>query len=320
VILGAPNAGKSVILNTIVKARLAAISHKRHTTRSEILGVFNHRNVQLAFHDTPGFVRSSEAKKLDTKTLQSLVRGAASRADVALLVVDAAREVTPNFQDTFAEMAKIALDDAKIESILVLNKVDLVEPKTRLIELTRQLVSLINGVKLGPEGAHLAHLDTTTFMISALHNDGVIDLKNYLISLAPRKQWIIPKEFGKTDLSPEERVEQILLQVMLEHTHEEIPYIAEYTCLKISNLTPKRIKIETEILVDASNQQRIVIGEKGRTLVKLRQSAVDILEGIFGKEVILMINVRSRDNKRSAGGENVNEMARREMKNDDKDV
>jgi GTP-binding protein Era len=219
-----------------------------------------------------------------------------------------------------AEMAKIALDNAKIEIILVLNKVDLVEPKSRLIELTRQLVSLINGVKLGPEGAHLAQLDTTTFMISALHNDGVIDLKNYLISLAPRKPWIIPKEFGKTDLSPEERVEQILLQVMLEHTHEEIPYIAEYTCLKISNLTPTRIKIKTEILVDASNQQRIVIGGKGRTLVKLRQSAVDILEDIFGKEVILMINVRSRDNKRTAGGENVNEEARREMKNEDKDV
>ena len=303
VILGSPNAGKSVLLNTLVQTKLAATTRKKHTTRNEILGVFNHRNVQLAFYDTPGFVRSTEALKADLKTLRNLAATAAAKADVALLVVDA----TINFertayQDTFAEMTKLALDCCSTEVILVLNKVDLVIPKTRLLDVTYSLVSLINGVKLGPEGADKAQLDTTTFMISALKDDGVTDLKNYLISISQSKPWMIPRnqkslapkgfetnDDAITNMSLEERIEEIILEAMMENTHEEIPYIADIICKSISHLTPTRVRIDIDIKVDSPSQQRIIVGHQGRTLVKMRSTASEMLEKILGKQVILYL-------------------------------
>jgi GTP-binding protein Era len=230
VILGAPNAGKSVLLNTMIKTQLAAATRKRHTTRYEILGVVNHRNTQLAIFDTPGFVKDSVGStfKASSKQLSNIAEATVKeKADIVMLVVDAVR-CRPANLGAFADMAKLALANAKMEVILVLNKVDLVMPKTNLLETTRTLVSIINGIKLGPGKQHLAILDTTTFMISATKNDGVIDIKNYLVSIAEFKPWIIPKDQGITDLTMEDRVEEMVLQQLMEHTHEK-------SCRKGSN-------------------------------------------------------------------------------------
>lgn len=295
VILGPPNAGKSVLLNTLVKTKLAATSRKRHTTRGEILGVFNHRNVQLAFYDTPGYVRDADATSKDVKVLRSFTTSTSRKADVVLIVMDAARDVDLVQQDTFAELVRTALKNSEIEIILVLNKVDLVVPKNRLLDTTRQLVSLINGVKLGSSGAALAQLDTTTFMISATQNDGVVDLKNYLISLAKQKEWIIPSGEGNTLLTNEERVEQIVLEMLLDHTHEEIPYIADIECTSIKPATQTRLRIDVSIKVNTGAQERIIVGHQGRTLVKIRSAAVDVLEKIFKKDVLLFLWVTKRE-------------------------
>lgn len=296
-ILGTPNAGKSTLLNCLIKQRVAACTQKRHTTRNKILGVYNYRNIQLAFYDTPGFVSLSDSFKTDTKILRKLAVEATTQADVVLIVVDAARNLTPEVKDTFAEMAKIGLDQSKIEIILVLNKVDLVTQKYELLDTTRSLVSLINGVKLGPEKAELAVLDTTTFMISASENDGVIDLKNYLLSLAPIRSWEISRESGPTDMSNEERVEEMILEMMMVHTHDEIPYVAGINCTSISDLTASRLRIDVDILVNSVSQQRIVVGAQGRTLVKIRQDAVVALEQLLEKQVILYMWVKIRNQK-----------------------
>ena len=87
VILGRPNAGKSVLLNTLIETKLAATTRKRHTTRSQILGVFNHKNVQLAFYDTPGFVRTADALQSSVKQLRNIAAASTLNADVVLLVV-----------------------------------------------------------------------------------------------------------------------------------------------------------------------------------------------------------------------------------------
>lgn len=315
VILGSPNAGKSVLLNTLVQTKLAATTRKRHTTRNEILGVFNHRNVQLAFYDTPGFIRSADALKQDVKALRDLATSATSKADVVLLVVDAALDCgRTRYQDTFAEMVQVALDNAKTELILVLNKVDLVFPKTDLLDTTFKLGSLINGVKLGPDGAQDAKLDTTTFMISAQHDDGVTDLKNYLIAISKPKPWIIgspdtsndKKTNIVTNMTTEQRIEEIILEFLMENTHEEIPYIADIKCKSIASLSKTRIKIEVDIRVDSHNQLRIVVGQQGRTLVKIRSGASDALEKILGKLVILYLYIIVRD--RTAKGEEIEEV------------
>lgn len=139
VIIGPPNVGKSVLMNTLLREKLAATSRKKHTTRLEILGVFNHRNVQLAFYDTPGFLGVREATKNDSKSLRQIAATATEKADVVLMVVDATQKLNDRFLDTFAEMIKIGLQNSKKEIVLVLNKVDLVNPKSELLETTRKV-------------------------------------------------------------------------------------------------------------------------------------------------------------------------------------
>lgn len=293
-IIGSPNAGKSVLLNQLIKTRVAAVSKKKHTTRSEILGVYNFRNIQLAFYDTPGFVRDQDSQRLDTKTLKSIVTSATAKADVVLLVVDSVAHISDRVKMVFTEMVKMALDSAKTEVILVLNKVDLVEPKAQLLDITFEYVSLINGVKLKPDEQNLACLDTTTFMVAALHNDGLIDIKNYLLSLAKRRPWAIARDRGVTALTLHQRVEEAVLQALLDHTHEEVPYVADIECEKIKALTQTRSLVEVTVMVDNGAQQKIIIGHQGRTLVKLRQVACELLEEMMGKEIILTFNVRIR--------------------------
>ena len=130
VILGRPNAGKSVLLNSLIDTKLAATNHKRHTTRGEILGVYNRRDTQLAFYDTPGYVFGEDAQSHEMKALRSISIEATRKADVIILCVDAALHYLNDKQQiTFAEMVKIALKNAKTEVVLVLNKVDLVSQR-----------------------------------------------------------------------------------------------------------------------------------------------------------------------------------------------
>ena len=294
-ILGTPNAGKSTLLNCLVRNRLAACTQKSHTTRANILGVFNHRNIQLAFYDTPGFVGINSGNvRSDYKIMRNIALEAAFRSDIILLVVDAAKKLTPAVLDTFAEMAKVADAESSLEMILILNKIDLVENKYELLETTHTLVSLINGVTLGEEQAHLAKLDTTTFMVSASKNDGVNDLKNYMLSLAPVRKWSVAKEHGVTSMSREERIEEMVRQSVMLHTHDEVPYIAGIECASVSSLGRNRLKIEVDIYVNTKAQARIVVGAKGRTMVKIRQESVVLLEDQLHSEIILYLYVKVR--------------------------
>jgi GTPase len=297
VLLGKPNSGKSVLLNQLIQTKIAATSRKRQTTRSQILGVFNYQKTQLAFYDTPGFIPSVDANKAEIKRLREITTAAVSQADVVLLVVDSHLSLSQRELSGFGEMVQIAMQGAKQEVILVLNKIDLVNPKSELLDSTWDLVSVINGVKLGETGKDSAELDTTTFMISALENDGVLDMKNYLLSLAKFKPWVISEGNGVSDMSQEEVIEELIRENLLNHTHEEIPYIAGVECQKIVDVSDLNVRVEVEILVDNHRQQKIVVGEKGRTLLKIRQATCDELEKMMNKTVLLFIwvNVRTKN-------------------------
>jgi GTPase len=297
VILGRPNAGKSTLLNQMIKTKLAASSRKRNTTRTELMGVFNYANTQLAFYDTPGFVDKGERLKNDqNRELSMIAASATAKADVVLLVVDAARCKKLAYREAFAEMVSVGLVNAKKELILVLNKVDQINPKSELLDITRMLVSLINGIKLGPENEHKAQLDTTTFMVSALENDGLVDIKNYLISIAENRPWTLGSRDGISGVSTEARVEEMVREKLLDLTHEEIPYIADVKCDSIYNLNRdgSRVQVNVSIWVDTPSQKRIIVGHGGHTALRIRQSAVADLEIILNKQVILMIDVRIR--------------------------
>lgn len=284
--------GKSALLNSLIQAHVAAATRKRHTTRREILGVFNHRSTQLAFYDTPGFISATATATKQHTELRDVTTGATKDTDVVLLVVDAARRLQDKFDFEFAEMCKLAYAGAKKEVILVLNKVDIVEPKYRLLDVVEKYVSLMNGVRHGPDGAHLAQLDVTTFMISALKDDGVVDLKNYLLSIADYRPWVLPKERGATNHTDKELVREIIYEKFLENVHDEIPFTADIECTSIKEMNADRLNITVDIKVDSARQQRIVIGQQGRTMLKLRQSSCKLLEAILYKNIILSFNIK----------------------------
>jgi GTP-binding protein Era len=362
VILGRPNAGKSVLLNSLIETKVAATNRKRHTTRGEILGVYNRRNTQIAFYDTPGYVFGQDAQSNEMKALRSISIAAVKKADVVILCVDAAiNRLSDHQQDSFVEMVKVAFQNAKMEVILVLNKVDIVKPKTKLLETTRQLVSLINGVKYAEEEAENAELDTTTFMVSALHDDGTKDLREYLAGLASKKAWILPRlsfphlssspldsggdngdleddgddeereeeleanaplipsRRNVTSLTPKQRVDEIILEKLLSETHEEIPYIADIRTKTIRRLNPTRLRIDVDIHVDTGAQQRIVIGHQARTLLAIRQKSCRVLEQVFGRDIILMLWVKTRMKKgaRRKGGYLAHETEEDDREGDD---
>ena len=133
-------------------------------------------------------------------------------------------------------------------------------------------------------------------MISALQNDGIVDMKNYLLSLAVSKPWVLSRDGGMvTDMSSEDIVEQAVLESLLDNCHEEIPYVCDIHCTSISSLTPTRLKIDVNITVDNKRQKKIILGQQGRSLVKIRQASVDILEKTLKKSVILYLWIKARD-------------------------
>jgi len=371
VIVGAPNAGKSMLLNSLVSEKVAAASRKKHTTRGEILGVFNHKNIQLAFHDTPGYLRTADARQKDVKALNGVVMGAVGKAhvDVCMVVVDSARRLDEASKEGFAELIRGALKRGRCELVLVLNKVDRVQTKTFLLDTAHELVSLINGVKamhklgldhvpvdgqgeemkLLQKEALSSSLDTIVFYTSALQREGLADLKNYLLSIAPRRAWRLsryghfnldtdrydnddkedsddwtvpvgPIDIATADIdallapsiktksnhvtmrtstitsqSSFQVVEQYILEAMMENLHQEIPYEAEIQCHEIDYIDNcRRIRIRVSITVSNERQARAVVGDKARTLLKIRQHACSLLDVTFEKGCILHIDVQVR--------------------------
>lgn len=301
VILGTPNVGKSALLNRLIGTHVAAATRKAHTTRRQILGVLNYKSTQLVFFDTPGYIAEMEAKSKEKNQLRLQTKSAAESTDVVMIVIDAARRLTEKYDVEFCEMAKMAYAGAKQEVILILNKVDLVEPKDRLLDVVEKYVSLMNGVRYGPEGRHLAELDVTTFMISALKDDGVIDIKNYLLASSSYKPWILSKERGSTNMSDAEIVQEIVYEKLLENVHDEIPHSAVVKCTAISEINPTRLLVNVAILVDNDRQKRIVIGQQGRSMLKIRQAASKLLEAILRKDIILEFDISSSKSKAKDG-------------------
>jgi GTP-binding protein Era len=294
VLFGLPNAGKSVLLNRLIKYKLAATSRKRHTTRDEILGVFNHRNTQLAFYDTPGFITSADTLKEEVKILRNSPVDIMEKADVTLLVVDAVRKIDTYAQYCFGEMVKIALRKSAKEVILVLNKVDLVNPKKKLLEISKTYVALYNGVKYGIEKMVDSELAPEVFMISGLKDDGVIDLKNYLIRRADKKEWLLQGNTFTT-LSVEKRVEEILTEKILDYFHEEIPYRTKVECTKIvpDEHDPEAVHVECLVEVENERYKKMLIGALGRNISILKVGLAEDLEKIFNKPVSSSINVKN---------------------------
>jgi GTPase len=272
-VLGAPNAGKSTLVNRLVGAKVSIVSPKVQTTRSRVLGIALHGAAQLVFVDTPGIFQPR--RRLDRSMVQAAWQGAAD-ADLVLLLVDAAQKrVDDDSRTILAGLAK-----AGRSAILGLNKIDLIRPE-RLLAMAAELNAL---------GSFDA-----TFMISALTGDGVGDLLDHLAGRLPPGPWHYPEDqlsdMPQRLLAAELTREQLFLQL-----HQELPYALTVESESWEEFKDGSAKVNQVIFVRKDSQKAIVLGQGGQRIKAVREAAQAELAAMLGRPVHLFLYVKVREN------------------------
>jgi GTPase len=267
-LVGAPNAGKSTLLNQLIGAKVSIVTPKVQTTRSRILGIVIEGGTQLVLVDTPGIF--APKRRLERAMVAAAWAGAAD-ADQVVVLIDAARGA-----DEEAQRIVGGLKSAGRRAVLVLNKVDLVDART-LLPLTE---------RLSKEGIFDA-----VFMISALSGDGVADLKRHLAAAVPVGPWLYPEdqltELPQRLMAAEAVREQVFLQL-----HQELPYATMVETDSWEEREDGSVKIAATVHVQRASQKAIVLGKGGSRIKAIGERARAELERMFGRRVHLFLFVR----------------------------
>jgi GTP-binding protein Era len=271
-LVGAPNAGKSTLLNALVGAKVAIVSRKVQTTRVPVRGIANEGASQLVFIDTPGLFKPR--RRLDRAMVEAAT-GTAGEADVVVLVVDCAKVDVDELEPIFER-----LPASGRQVILCLNKVDRIE-KQKLLELASEL------------NRKLAF--AATFMISATSGSGVADLRADLARRVPEGPWHYPED-EITDQTERVAAAEVTREKIYEHLHDELPYQTTVETTAWKDLKDGSVRIEQTIFVERESQRSIVLGEGGRTIRHISMTARAEMARMFGRPVHLFLHV-----KQSAG-------------------
>jgi GTP-binding protein Era len=271
-LIGAPNAGKSTLLNRLVGQKLAIVTPKVQTTRSRLLGIATDGQTQLIFVDTPGIF--APRRRLDRAMVAAAWAGA-SDADVTVLLVDASRGID---DDTVRITGR--LKDARASLILALNKIDLVR-RDALLGLTERLSRLAAFSRV--------------FMISGLNGDGVDDLRDHLALTAPEGPFLFPpdqlSDAPERWLAAEVTREQVFLQL-----HDELPYSATVETESWEDRPDGSVRVEQVIYVRKPSQRAIVLGDGGKRIKTIGARARAELGAMLDRKVHLFLFVKVRDN------------------------
>lgn len=270
-LIGAPNAGKSTLLNQLVGAKVAIVTHKVQTTRTRITGIAMHENAQIVFIDTPGIFQPK--RRLDRAMVSAAWKGSED-AETTLLLVDAKKGMTEEVENIIK-----GLKDAGRPAILVLNKIDGIK-RDGLLVLTQQLNEAFDFDQ--------------TFMISALKGDGVNDLLEHVAELAPVGPWMYPEE-QVADVTMRILASEITREKVYLRLHDELPYHTTVETEKWEERKDGSVRIEQVIHVLRETQKGIVIGKGGTMLKQLGQMAREEMEEEFGCKVHLFLHVRTTE-------------------------
>jgi len=270
-LIGAPNAGKSTLLNALVGSKVTIVSHKVQTTRALIRGITLEGKSQLIFVDTPGIF--APKRRLDRAMVTTAWSGA-HEADLAGVLIDARKGI-----DEEAEALLTRLADVKTAKILILNKIDLV-PRDTLLLLT----------KIANEKAKF----DSTFMISALTGDGVADLKRVLADRMPPSPWLYPPD-QMSDAPLRQLAAEITREKLFERLHQELPYHSTVETESWKELRGGEIRVEQTIYVERESQRKIVIGKGGQTLKSIGESSRREITEIVEHKVHLFLFVKVRE-------------------------
>ncbi len=270
-VLGAPNAGKSTLVNRLVGAKISIVSPKVQTTRSRIRGIFVEDDTQLILVDTPGIFKPG--RRLDRAMVASAWTEAED-CDLRMLLVDAVKGIDKNTQSIIAN-----LKNNKQRCILVINKIDLIT-KDKLLPLIASL--------------NKADIFTETFLISAETGENVEDLKKHLISKAPKGMWMYPDD-QLTDLPNRLFAAEITREKLFMALQQELPYsvAVQTTAFKEQK---NGIRIEQTIYVEREGQKSIVLGKNGQMIKKIGERARYELSKLFETPVHLFLFVKVKEN------------------------
>ena len=276
-IVGAPNVGKSTLVNTLVGAKVSIVSPKVQTTRTRVLGIRMEGNAQLVFVDTPGIFQPR--RRLDRAMVAAAWDGAA-HADAIVLLVDSAKGLDADTRRIIDGIKRHAAEGRGAhEVILALNKVDRVK-KPGLLKLAAAL--------------NEESLFTETFMISATTGDGVADLMAYLAARVPEGPWLFPED-QISDMPQRLLAAEITREKLYLQLRQELPYAATVESENWRENEDGSIRIDQVVYVERPTQKGIVLGKGGARIKSLGEAARKELEEIFGCRVHLFLFVKVRE-------------------------
>lgn len=285
-VIGAPNAGKSTLVNALVGAKVSIVTHKVQTTRARIRGVALHDESQIILVDTPGIFKPK--RRLDQAMVDAAWSGEADADLVALIVdaqsyseflasEDAAKGSVASARDT--DLIVEALKKRSRKVVLVLNKIDLMK-REDLLKLTEQL--------------HAHDIFSHTFMISAEKGDGVSDLKAFLAKEMPQGPWHYPED-QVADLPMRLLAAEITREKLTLRLHQELPYASTVETESWQEQKNGSVRIEQVIYVERDSQKAIVLGKGGRTIKEIGSAARKELEDMLERRVHLFLFAKVRE-------------------------
>jgi GTPase len=271
-LIGAPNAGKSTLINWLVGTKVSIVSRKAQTTRSSVRGIALEGKAQIVFVDTPGIF--APKRRLD-RAMVAAAWGSTGDADAAALLVDVHRGIDAELEAILGRLPQIAA-----QKILVLNKIDTAEPPQFL-----GLAARLNGVLPFAQ----------TFMVSALRGHGVAKFKQELAALMPPGPWLYPED-QIADMPLRLLAAEITREKIFERLHDELPYSSTVETELWQDMPDGSARIEQTIYVMREGHKKIVIGEGGRTIKAIGTAARKEIIESAGQKVHLFLFVKVREN------------------------
>jgi GTPase len=271
-LIGAPNVGKSTLVNALVGSKVTIVSRKVQTTRALIRGIVVENNAQIILVDTPGIF--APKRRLD-RAMVSTAWSGAHDADLVCVLLDAREGLNEEADAIFARLADVAHP-----KLLVLNKVDLV-PREKLLALA----------KAANDRLAFAH----TFMTSALSGDGVDDLRRTLASMVPPGPFHYPED-QVSDAPIRHLAAEITREKIFQKLHQELPYSSTVETESWTERKDKSVRIEQTIFVERESQRKIVLGKAGATIKSIGADARKEIAELIEQPVHLFLFVKVREN------------------------
>ncbi|MCO6405131.1 MAG: GTPase Era [Aurantimonas endophytica] len=271
-LLGAPNAGKSTLVNQLVGTKVSIVTHKVQTTRAIVRGIAMRDRTQIVFVDTPGVF--APKRRLDRAMVKTAWTGAKD-ADIVLAIVDAERGLSEDVETILDRVQHVPQT-----KVLLLNKVDRIK-REKLLGLTETITSRVDFAKV--------------FMISALTGSGCDDLIDWIAKTLPEGPWYYPED-QITDLPLRQLAAEITREKLYLRLHQELPYSSHVETELWETRKDGSVRIEQTIYVERDSQKRIVIGHNGETIKAIGQAARKEIMEAADQTVHLFLFVKVREN------------------------